>query len=320
MQDRIDRGSGCGRNGALLRLLVNAAALFAISAVTVYPAHAQSQGDAPEGFRSASLVFGGYTVRCSSAGLPVIWEASHSLSDVGVTIPAGRWTLVRYNPLVLNQMSDRLKLFWLGHECGHAYLRTTDESRADCWSATTGVHQGWFDNSNADELAIEMKNNPGDSTHPPGAVRVARVRDCITAASSGGGDSGGAPATSSSSDGHSSGSSGQDAEDHHGDFCYSLKRAIRSAANGSASLKGSRVAPGIYKSRMNIPGTADCQIIEGGITCDIDDPVTIADQAQACLAPHGWTRDNENNFRPSDGSADPYTWVGISDNTLQVNH
>jgi hypothetical protein len=112
----------------------------------------------------------------------VIWEASHFLGDIGVTIPAGRWTLVQYNPWVLNSMSDPLKLFWLGHECGHAYLRTADESRADCWSATTGVQQGWFDESDAEDLGRLMQTNPGDRTHPPGPTRVENVRRCMARA------------------------------------------------------------------------------------------------------------------------------------------
>jgi len=145
--------------------------------------HAQTRGDAPEGYRSTYLVIGGQPVSCTSAGLPVIWVASHYLNDVGMTIPAGQWTLIRYNPAALNLMSDRIKLFWLGHECGHAYLRTSDETRADCWSATTGVRQGWFDEDDADDLTVEMQNNPGDLTHPPGPARVANVRQCIARAS-----------------------------------------------------------------------------------------------------------------------------------------
>ena len=99
----------------------------------------QTRGSAPQGFRSPSLRIAQYSVACTSNGLPVIWEARYDLNDVGMTIPTGQWTRVAYNPEALNAMeSDRVKLFWLGHECGHAYLRTRDETAADCWSATTG--------------------------------------------------------------------------------------------------------------------------------------------------------------------------------------
>lgn len=139
----------------------------------------QSRGFAPEGARSAFLVVAGQPVSCTSGGQPVIWVASHQLHDVGMTIPAGQWTVIRYNPDVLDSMPDSIKLFWLGHECGHAYLRTSDEPRADCWSARTGVQQGWFGASDVAELLREMKGNPGDATHPPGPARVANISNCI---------------------------------------------------------------------------------------------------------------------------------------------
>jgi hypothetical protein len=144
----------------------------------------QSRGDAPEGFQSTSLMVGGRQVSCSSLGRPVIWVASHYLGDVGMTIPIGQWTVIRYNPIALNTMGDELKLFWLGHECGHAFLRTSDETRADCWSATTGVRQGWFDAADAEDLGEQLQTNRGDATHPPGPARAANVSRCVAAASS----------------------------------------------------------------------------------------------------------------------------------------
>jgi hypothetical protein len=41
------------------------------------------------------------------------------------------------------------------------------------------VRQGWFDESDADELERNLRSNPGDQTHPPGPVRAAHVKDCI---------------------------------------------------------------------------------------------------------------------------------------------
>lgn len=174
--------SRLGRPARTIATLVAATAVLVGVVLVAPPVRAQSSGDAPEGFRSFALHVGQRTVTCSSAGVPVVWIASHGLNDVGMTIPVGQWTVIKYNPIVLNGMSDRLKLFWLGHECGHAYLRTMNESRADCWSATTGVRQGWFDESDVDDLADEMKDNPGDSVHPPGPARVANVRRCVAAA------------------------------------------------------------------------------------------------------------------------------------------
>jgi hypothetical protein len=150
-----------------------------VSSASDRDAPSQSHGFAPEGVRSAFLLVAGRPVACTSAGQPVIWVASHQLKDVGMTVPAGQWTVIRYNPDVLDSMPDSIKLFWLGHECGHAYLRTSDEPRADCWSARTGVQQGWFGPSDVGELLREMRDNPGDATHPPGPARVANISNCI---------------------------------------------------------------------------------------------------------------------------------------------
>jgi hypothetical protein len=163
----------------------NPLALAAIVAVTmcsfalVAVAADQTTGHVPTGYKSASLHIGATVISCTSNNIPVIWVANNELNDVGMTIPSGTWTSIVYNPEALNMLPDRIKMFWLGHECGHAFLRTSDELRADCWSATTGVRQHWFNASDADELAKEMYNNHGDRTHPPGQVRSKHVRDCV---------------------------------------------------------------------------------------------------------------------------------------------
>lgn len=160
------------------KLLASAVSGLVMGSVVVM---AQTRGYVAEGVTSPYLVINGATISCTSGGRPVIWIARNSLGDVGMTIPSGTgWTVIAYNPNALNQMPDRIKLFWLGHECGHAYLRTSDEEAADCWSARTGVRQGWFDADDADELADEMANNPGDSTHPPGPIRTNHVKACIS--------------------------------------------------------------------------------------------------------------------------------------------
>ena len=122
----------------------------------------------------------GIPVTCSYPnGSPVAFYSDPTLNDVGHTTQSG----ITLNPNVLSTMSAHLKLFWVGHECGHAHLQTSVESAADCWSAKTGVSQGWFDASDADELAREMANNPGDNSHRPGPARVANVRTCMQQAS-----------------------------------------------------------------------------------------------------------------------------------------
>jgi hypothetical protein len=122
----------------------------------------------------------GTPVTCSYPdGRPVAFYSDPTLNDVGNTTQRG----ITLNPNVLSTMSAHLKLFWVGHECGHAHIPTSKEMDADCWSAKTGVSQGWFDASDADELGKEMAQNPGDSSHPPGPERVANVRACMQQAS-----------------------------------------------------------------------------------------------------------------------------------------
>jgi hypothetical protein len=135
----------------------------------------------PQGFQSTSLSVGGKTVTCTSGGQPVVWVANYQLQDVGHTGP-GSFALIQYNPTVLLMLSDHVQLFWLGHECGHASQRTGDEMAADCWSASTGVRQGWFDPSDFAELEQDMQDNFGDSTHPPGHIRTDHIRQCMSQA------------------------------------------------------------------------------------------------------------------------------------------
>ena len=135
-----------------------------------------------DGLRSWEVQVGSFSVHCSSSGTRVLWISSYELNDVGHTL-MDKMTSIVYNPRVLEGMkSDRIRLFWLGHECGHAFLRTADESEADCWSAKTGVEQGWFGQRDADQLEIDLQHNPGDNNHPTGPVRAAHVKDCVMAA------------------------------------------------------------------------------------------------------------------------------------------
>jgi hypothetical protein len=131
--------------------------------------------------QETTLKVGDVTIVCFyPTGRPVTWHSDPSLNDVGYTKPDG----IYYNPSVLSRMSEDLELFWLGHECGHATIPTVVEENADCWSAKTGVQQGWFSPADADQLAEDMKNNPGDNSHPPGPQRVANVRACMQSVSS----------------------------------------------------------------------------------------------------------------------------------------
>src|SRR4051794_25295310 len=125
---------------------------------------------------------GGKIVGCSSGTRPGTWFADYKLRDFGNTNAS--FLVISYNPIIFS-LPSHVALFWMGHECGHAFNRTAIENVADCWSAKTGVQEGWFNLLDYDELARELINNPGDNTHPVGAERLKNIKACMQAAKSG---------------------------------------------------------------------------------------------------------------------------------------
>jgi len=167
-------------------------AVVAVCLVAMVYDQGEAQINFPaQGQRFPALLIGGVTVACTSGGLPVLWVANYQLNDVGFTrasdlLFSGAAPLeIEYNPRALLTHSRNIALFWLGHECGHASNQTSDESVADCWSAQTGVRQGWFRPTDFEQLRQEMRTNPGDMTHEPGQQRTARILACMEQATNG---------------------------------------------------------------------------------------------------------------------------------------
>ncbi len=112
-------------------------------------------------------------------GVPVVcgWNTfilNPQLGDVGMNNGQGQIFL---NPMVLAPMPTPVKLFWVGHECGHSAVGA-DEAAADCWSIKTGKNQGWFPPQAFQVLMMELQNNPGDFSHAPGPVRFQNMVAC----------------------------------------------------------------------------------------------------------------------------------------------
>lgn len=111
-------------------------------------------------------------------GYPVVcWNVSFvvdpNLPDVGMARPG----YIILNPNYFTALPTALKLFWVGHECGHHAVGSS-ETAADCWAVRTGRDQGWFP-PDAFWPMIEMfRNNPGDMAHPPGPARVRDMIEC----------------------------------------------------------------------------------------------------------------------------------------------
>jgi hypothetical protein len=120
-------------------------------------------------FPPGSFSVDGYPVVCYN----VSFVLDPNLPDIGMARPG----YIFLNPYYFVNLPTPLKLFWVGHECGH-HVVGLDETAADCWSVRTGRDQGWFP-PNAFYGLIEMlSNNPGDIVHPPGPARIAAMIRC----------------------------------------------------------------------------------------------------------------------------------------------
>jgi hypothetical protein len=116
------------------------------------------------------------------------------------------------------------------------------------------LRQGWFSLGDVEELAREMAYNPGDSSHPPGPVRVARVRQCMTRAT---------PdldrGSSSKGRAHVSSDRGSDT---HPQF---ISQLLSARPSGFRDLKGARDSDGDWQS-ATCPEAASCSISDNPLT------------------------------------------------------
>lgn len=101
------------------------------------------------------------------------WRVDYSLNDGGPTVPD--FSLILYNPDALNRMPDSVRLWGMGHECGHAHNHDPNELHADCWSITEGMEQNWFGSDGFDDLVKLFEDDKGDLHRPPGTVRIANM-------------------------------------------------------------------------------------------------------------------------------------------------
>jgi hypothetical protein len=81
------------------------------------------------------------------------------------------------NPLILGNLPTVLKLYWVGHECGHTAVGA-NEAGADCWAVKTGRNQGWFPPSAFNALYAMFANTPGDMAHGSGNSRLQNMYNC----------------------------------------------------------------------------------------------------------------------------------------------
>lgn len=150
------------------------------------PARADITIDAPQGARTTVLNFFGQPISCMSKGIPVVFTFDYTLGDTGVADFLHTPSVIVLNPaniLLFYNIDPAAALFAIGHECGHAYLLTSNESDADCYSVQLGIAQGWFTVADLPAMLTVFQNNPGDWSHPPGPVRWSHIVDCANEAS-----------------------------------------------------------------------------------------------------------------------------------------
>ncbi|MFB6449581.1 hypothetical protein [Bradyrhizobium tunisiense] len=112
-------------------------------------------------------------------GIPIVcgtntFIMNAALPDVGMNHGNG---FISLNPMILAQLPTVLKLYWVGHECGHSFVGM-NEVAADCWAVRTGKAQNWFPPAAFAGLMAMFQNNPGDMAHPAGPVRVQMMWQC----------------------------------------------------------------------------------------------------------------------------------------------
>jgi hypothetical protein len=112
-------------------------------------------------------------------GIPIVcgnntFILNPALPDVGMNHGNG---FISLNPTTLSQLPTVLKLYWVGHECGHSFVGP-NEVAADCWAVKTGKAQNWFPPQAFAGLMAMFQNNPGDMAHPAGPVRVQMMWQC----------------------------------------------------------------------------------------------------------------------------------------------
>jgi hypothetical protein len=127
--------------------------------------------------QAKQIMVGERIVQCTSMGIPVLWVENNSIGDGGQTSP--NFLVITYSSDVLRRWPVSVELWAMGHECGHAYNRTGNEERADCWSIITGIQQNWFTEEDFPELEKLFKGNKGDLHHPPGDERIAHMKTCM---------------------------------------------------------------------------------------------------------------------------------------------
>ena len=100
------------------------------------------------------------------------------LDDYASSFP--KFIVVR--PDLMAKPPTTVKLWIYYHECGHEFIGP-DESKADCFSVSQGVKEGWLNPSGVDEICTFISAAHRDATHFAGPQRCTAIRTCYAKAS-----------------------------------------------------------------------------------------------------------------------------------------
>jgi hypothetical protein len=115
----------------------------------------------------------GRNVSCKS--LPTVLDPH--LDDYAASFPK----LIVVRPDMMAKPPTAVKLWIYYHECGHEFIGP-DETKADCYSVTQGVKEGWLDSRGLDDVCNFISAAQQDSTHFAGPQRCLAIRACYAKA------------------------------------------------------------------------------------------------------------------------------------------
>ena len=115
----------------------------------------------------------GRRVTCKT--LPTVLDPH--LNDYAASLPQ----FIVLRPDLMAKPATAVKLWIYYHECGHEFVGA-DEGKADCYSVTQGVKEGWLNASGLDEVSSFISAAQRDATHFAGPQRYLAIRACYAKA------------------------------------------------------------------------------------------------------------------------------------------
>ncbi len=266
--------------------------------------------------------------RASAAQGRVPFEACHdrhgqlipgvvdnSLAYAGLATHQDGKPVILWNANTNRHLSDTEQIYIYLHECAHHLLGHLEhptnspvwELEADCWAIQLMVDGGMIKGRHLYQLERSRRTVQGDRTHLGGDAHVQSLRECLEIRT-----------------------------DRHA-WRAALDAMLEASRDGVAGSRGLVVdsldAAPIYESRLDVPGTYDCEVVGAAIRCmvfasrktgpAVDRYQKLKDIVEDWL-PAGWTKEERKSehgtsraFLAQDGIAG--TLVSVAQNGPRVH-